>query len=215
MSRTIIFANGSIAEIEPIRDLLQPEDTIIAANGGTRHVLALGLVPSVIVGDLDSLTPAEREKAQGSNCKIVQYPRDKNETDLELALRFATETHSTQIVIVGALGGRLDQTLGNLSLLTRPEYAGLDVHLEDGTEAAWFVRKELEIHGKPGDIVSLLPWGQAVGGVTTKGLRWPLYDETLFPDETRGISNELVDSSGRISIKSGLLLVILRRARKT
>ena len=65
--------------------------------------------------------------------------------------------------------------------------------------------------GDPGDIISLIPWGVEVAGVTTNGLRWPLKDETLFPSNTRGISNELVAASATIQIRSGLLLVIQRR----
>ncbi len=214
MSRAVIFANGKIDGIEPVRKLLRAGDTIVAADGGTHHVLSLDLMPSTVIGDLDSLLAAERENLRGSGCKIAQFPQDKNETDLELALQFAVESGFGRILVIGALGGRLDQTLGNLSLLTKPEFANLDVHADDGREAAWFIRKELEIRGEPGDIVSLLPWGQAVGGVTTKGLRWSLQDETLFPDKTRGISNQLVNEIGWISIKTGLLLAILRRKRK-
>ncbi len=79
-------------------------------------------------------------------------------------------------MIVGALGGRLDQTLGNLSLLTEPELADLDIRLDDGVEEALFTRSRCEVHGKPADIVSLLPWGGEVTGVSTEGLRWPLHE---------------------------------------
>jgi len=177
-------------------------------------VLSLGLVPSIIIGDLDSLTDTDQKRAVTGGCEVIQHSRDKNETDLELALRFATESGYREILVVGALGGRLDQILGNLSLLTGPGFADLDIYVDDGTEAAWFVRKEQEINGAPGDTVSLLPWGVDVTGVMTKGLRWPLRDESLFPDKTRGVSNELVGMTGFVSIKSGLLLVILRRNQK-
>jgi thiamine pyrophosphokinase len=211
MSRAVIFANGHIPDIGAVPRLLHPEDVFIAADGGTHHLLALGLIPSVIIGDLDSLTEAEIMSSKSAGCKVIQRPRDKDETDLELALHLAVESGTREILVVGALGGRLDQTLGNLSLLTGAGFAGLDIRADDGTESAWFVRTGQEISGNPGDIVSLVPWGKSVSGVTTTGLRWPLSDESLHPDRTRGISNELLGETASISIKSGLLLVIHRR----
>jgi thiamine pyrophosphokinase len=143
--------------------------------------------------------------------EFKQFPRDKDETDLELALHYAIETGHREILVVGALGGRLDQTLGNLSLLTGPEFDALDVRTDDGVEEAFFTRIRCEIRGRPGDIVSLIPWGGEVSGISTEGLLWPLRNETLFPDKTRGISNEMSHEIASIILKSGLLLVIHHR----
>ena len=155
MSRAIIFANGRIENLERARGLLREKDVLIAADGGTRHVLRLGRMPAVLVGDLDSLSPRELERAKTGGCKIVQHPRDKDETDFELALRYAVEAGYSHILVIGALGGRLDQTLGNLSLLSGTECASLDIALDDGTERAWFVRQATEIQGQAGDLISL------------------------------------------------------------
>ena len=209
--RAIIFANGSLPDLEAARALLRPDDSLLAADGGTHHLLALGLLPSLVIGDLDSVTPDERRRLEAAGISLRQYPRDKNETDLELALQTAVAAAHTEILVVGALGGRLDQTLGNLSLLTAPSLAGLDVRLDDGCEEAFFVRRRSEVRGRAGEIVSLLPWGGEVAGVTTRGLRWPLHDEPLFPDRSRGVSNELDGESAAVSIRSGLLLVVHRR----
>ena len=84
----------------------------------------------------------------------------------------------------------------------------------NGIEEVFFVWNECEIHGTPGDLVSLLPWGGTVKGVTTSGLRWVLKDEDLYEYKTRGISNLLVAESASVSITSGLLLVIHRRITK-
>jgi thiamine pyrophosphokinase len=210
-SRAIIFANGSLPDLEAARRLLRPDDSLLAADGGTRHLLDLGLLPSLVIGDLDSVTADERRRLEAAGVALRQYPRDKNETDLELALQAAVAAGHTRILVVGALGGRMDQTLGNLALLTAPSLADLDVRLDDGLEEAFFVRTRAQVHGRPGEIVSLLPWDGQVDGVTTHGLRWPLHDEALFPDRSRGISNELTGEAAEVSIRSGLLLVIHRR----
>ena len=211
MPRALIFANGSLPDPEAARALIRPDDLIIAADGGTRHVLALGHTPAVIIGDLDSLPEAGRHEVEAARARIIQYSRDKNETDLELAIGYALESRPDTILVLGALGDRLDQTLGNLSLLSDPALAGFDVRLDDGVEEAFFCRSHAEIRGRSGHIVSLIPWGSRVEGVRTEGLQWPLRNETLYPQKTRGISNELLGEVARVDISSGLLFIVHRR----
>lgn len=212
MTRTVIFANGSLPSLESVRALLRPEDTLIAADGGARHLLALGLLPHLLVGDLDSLDAASLAQLEAAGVQIRRYPTDKDETDLELALRHALERQPNSILIVGALGGRLDQTLANLSLLTDPQLADLDLRLDDGAEEAFFCRAQAEVRGRSGEVVSLLPWGGPVEGVVTQGLRWKLSGETLYPHQSRGISNQMLGEAASVEIQSGLLLVVRERS---
>ncbi len=83
--RAVIFANGSLN----LPVALSPGDFIIAADGGAQHCLALGLIPAVVIGDLDSLTPADLEALEAQGAEIVQFPARKDFTDLELALKHA------------------------------------------------------------------------------------------------------------------------------
>jgi thiamine pyrophosphokinase len=212
MHRILIFANGQLPDLDAARALLRPDDFIIAADGGTRHALALGRNPNIIIGDMDSVTREEKQRLDEANTQIVLFPRDKNETDLELAIQHAVGMNPDQIVIVGALGGRLDQTLGNLALLSDLRLLTFDLRLDDGVEETFFCRSQAQVQGRSGDIVSLIPWGAPVEGVRTEGLRWPLSDETLYPYKTRGISNELLGGTATVQIRSGLLLIVHRRA---
>ena len=211
MSRCLIFANGSLPDLEAARRLLRGDDFILCADGGTRHALALGLTPSAIIGDFDSIADDEKRKMKMSGVEIIQHPRDKNETDLELALGHAIRLGYREIVIMGALGGRLDQTLGNLALLSDTHHASPVTRIDDGVESAQFCRGQARVEGRRGDLVSLIPWGGEVTGIRTEGLRWPLSDETLYPEKTRGISNELTGGTAHIQIKTGLLLIVHRR----
>jgi thiamine pyrophosphokinase len=213
MPRCIIFANGNLPDVKSARGLIRADDLILAADGGTRHALDLGLTPSVIIGDLDSAS-FDLKPLTEAGAKIIQYPRDKDKTDLELALDYAIENGQREILILAALGARLDQTLGNLSLLTNLQYAKLNIRLDDGVEEAFFARDQALIRGGSGDPVSLIPWGSEILGIHTEGLRWPLSNETLLPYQTRGISNEMLGNVASIKIKSGLLLVIHRRQSK-
>lgn len=211
--RAVIFANGQLRSPKRLAALLQPEDYLIAADGGLRHLHRLERTPHLLIGDLDSVTEEEVRRAAENGAEVRRYPREKDETDLELALKVAVEGGSRFIVIAAALGGRLDHTLGNLALLLRPELAGLDVRLEDGREEVFLIRDRAEIQGRAGDIVSLLPWNGPAEGVTTQSLRYPLCGETLFPDRTRGISNEMQGGTAQVSLCAGILLCIHTRKK--
>ena len=216
MQRIIIFANGEIPDLDKARSLPQMGDYILCADGGTRHALSLGVQPNLIIGDLDSAEEEAVQKFRDDGVIVEAYPRDKDETDLELAINRAIELKPKQIVIVAALGGRLDQTLANITLLTDLRLAPLranieqafDIRLDDGVEEILLCRDRVEVHGRSGDIVSLIPWGGAVSDIQTENLKWPLQKETLYPDKTRGISNEMIDKTASISIGSGLLLIV-------
>jgi thiamine pyrophosphokinase len=209
--RTIIFANGQFSDLQHVKDLLCPDDYIIAVNGGTHHALSIRAVPHAIIGDLDSLPPAERARVEAAGVQIISFPARKDETDLELALRHAVDKNATEIVIVAALGGRLDQSFANMFLLTLPELRGLNVRIVEGNQTAFLIHDEACITGKPGDTVSILPIGGAAVGVSNEGLEWPLYEDTLPLGTTRGMSNVLLGEQARISIRKGILLCIVIR----
>jgi len=212
MPRVIIFANGHLPDLEAARALLHADDYIIAADGGSNHLMEMGILPEIVIGDLDSVDEDTLFELTNAEVRIEQYSEDKDETDIELALRYAADLRPSAILIVGALGGRLDQTLANLSLLTDPTLYGIDICLDDGVEEAFFCRKQVEVRGRSGDTVSLIPWHGPVEGVTTEGLQWPLYSETLYPDKSRGISNVMLKDEASIRIQSGLLLIVRRRS---
>jgi thiamine pyrophosphokinase len=117
------------------------------------------------------------------------------------------------------LGGRLDQTLANLTLLANPQLStlrhgsgqALDARLDDGVEEIFLCRDQAQVQGRSGDLVSLIPWQGAVTEVETQNLKYPLRRETLYPEKTRGISNEMLGDSASVSIGSGLLLIVHRR----
>ena len=211
MQRIIIFANGNLPDLEKTRALLQKDDYILCADGGTRHALALGLTPKLVIGDMDSIQKDHWQKLEKTGVAIELFPRDKNETDLELAITRAIELKPTEIIVIAALGGRLDQTLANIALLSDVQLATFDVRLDDGVEEIFFCRSQVQIHGRSGDVVSLIPWGNPVHGIQTQNLKWSLNNETLYPEKTRGISNEMLSDVATVEINSGLLLVIHQR----
>jgi thiamine pyrophosphokinase len=211
LQRIIIFANGELPDLNKARLLLQPDDYIICADGGIRHALALNVHPHLIIGDMDSADPRQLQKFKQENVSMELFSHDKNETDLELAINRAIELKPKEINIIAALGGRLDQTLGNITLLADPQLSTFNVRLDDGVEEIFICREQAQVWGKRGDLVSLIPWHGAVTDVLTANLKWPLKSETLYPDKTRGISNEMLGETASIFVGSGSLLIIHRR----
>ena len=211
MQRIIIFANGELPNLEKARLLLQPDDYLICADGGTRHAHALGMTPHLVIGDMDSINKEEWHDFEKSGVSVELFPKDKNETDLELAIQRALELGAAEIIIIGALGGRLDQALGNIALLATALDNSRNIRIDDGVEEIFFCRDQAQVHGRNGDIVSLIPWGNPVHGVRTEGLKWPLNSESLYPEKTRGISNEMMREVASIKISSGVLLIVHTR----
>lgn len=209
--RAWIFINGHLPHAAALAQRIQPDETLIAADGGARHLLQMGLVPHILIGDLDSLTREEVESLKQQGCKVWRYPNDKDWTDLELALNYAVADGFQSLRLAAAGGGRMDQQLANILLLTRPELECCDVALDDGAEEIFLVRGERTLQGQPGDRVSLIPLDAQVTGVRTAGLQWPLQNEPLYRSATRGISNIMVSETAVISAHQGTLLCIHTR----
>jgi thiamine pyrophosphokinase len=208
--RAVIFTNGDLPDPEAVRAFLHADDYLIAADGGLKHMDRLHLRPHLLIGDMDSVEPSRLQELRNSPVEILRFPIEKDESDLELALQAALDRGFKSILIVAATGGRLDQTLGNIALLFHVP-VNVNVQLESGSEEILLCRNLVSIHGQPGDIVSLIPWGTSVKGVTTSGLKFTLKNETLLPDKTRGISNVMLRSKARIQITDGSLICIHTR----
>ena len=209
--RAIIFANGELPDPKKVAALISAADYLVCADGGLHHLLKVGLQPDLVIGDMDSVSPDELKALAANGVRLVRYPVDKDETDLELALRLVSGEGYHTIRIVAALGGRLDQTLGNIFLLARPELADADIRLEDGQQEVFLIRSLGMVNGQRGDTISLIPLTSQVTGVVTEGLRYPLLDEILYFDRTRGISNVLLGSEAVIRLREGILLCVHSR----
>jgi thiamine pyrophosphokinase len=164
-------------------------------------------LPDIIIGDLDSLPEAVRVWATTANIQIIQHPTDKNETDLELALLLAIHQQG-EIYVLGALGGRLDQTLANILLLAHPLLQGHNVQLVAPYQRAWLVEGYSEINGRQGDTISLIPLGGDTDIATTTGLKWPLQAERLTFGPARGVSNVMTADKAAVWVENGRLLCI-------
>jgi len=210
-----LFANGPLPNPAAVGRRINPQGFLIAVDGGLRHMKKLGLRPNLVIGDLDSADPALIQSLKKEKIEVRQHPVEKDQTDLELGIAAALEHQPRNIRILGALGGRIDQTLGNIFLLTKPELAEVDIRLVDGSQEAFIIRDSAQLKGEPGQRVSLLPLHGPAKGVRTQGLKYHLVGETLYTDKTRGISNVMEAALASIKLQQGLLLCIHEFSTKT
>jgi thiamine pyrophosphokinase len=196
-------------------------DLVVAADGGWEKAAALGLRPSLLAGDADSLShEAFAGAAATPGVEVELSPSAKDESDAELALLAALGRGARHVTMLGALGGqRFDHALANIALLALPDPDAAEMQLLDATTRVRLLRgrdgpgrpARLELDGAPGDLVSLLPQGLPAEGVTTHGLLYPLHDETLEPGPARGLSNVRLGALAAVSLRRGSLLVVETR----
>ncbi|WP_420421890.1 thiamine diphosphokinase [Simkania sp.] len=205
VEKVAVIANGAVADYDALLPALKGYDQYIAVDGGLHHCAALGVTPLFLVGDMDSVEP--EMKAKFPNVKELKFKREKDATDLELALEFLIKKNPRSITIFAGFGDRVDHSLSNLVLLTR--YPG-KVFLETETEVLGVIDKELELETHSGQTLSLIPMNGPALGITTDGLKWELKDDVLDKSFV-GISNEATGTSVLVSLKSGDLLFSIHK----
>jgi thiamine pyrophosphokinase len=181
---------------------------VIAADSGLDHAQRLGLHVDLVIGDLDSASPAALDRATQAGVPVERHPADKDATDLELALGAAIARRPRRIHVIGGHGGRLDHLLANALLLAAPAWAEAEITAQMGPARVAVVRRTTTLRGPPGGLVTLLAVGGPAGGVTTTGLRFALEEATLEPGSTRGVSNVASDDPVTVSVRSGVLIAI-------
>jgi thiamine pyrophosphokinase len=205
--RTFIVASSPNA-LPPAGLRPEPGDLVLAADGGANLCLAWGWPVDAVVGDMDSVDAAVRRQLEAQGTPFIVSPVDKDETDLELALRLALQRDATELVIAGALGARIDHTLGNLALLALPALAAVTARIVDGDQTIRLVRDDLVVPGRPGDTLSLIPFGGNAQGVTVSGVQWPLHEADLPLGPSLSISNRMTAQYAEINVQTGMLLAI-------
>lgn len=207
--KVVVVASGDVADGD-LRHL-DDADMVVAADGGAATVERAGHRVDLLVGDLDSAAPALVERLEAAGTRVDRHPSDKDASDTELALRAAVGAGASAVILLGATGGgRLDHELANVLLLADPAFAGFDLRLVRGSTTLRVARggASLPLEAPAGGIVTLLPIGGDVDGVTTEGLRWALDGATLRVGRSRGLSNEVVGSPASVRAARGTLLVV-------
>lgn len=210
--RAIILAGGPDVDERQLRETVRADDLVVVADGGLAHAVSLGLRPGAVLGDFDSATAGDVAAAERLGWSLTRVPREKDETDTELAVNWALSRGATEILLFGATGGRLDHTLANAMLLASLATAGIPATMVDCRhEVRAMAGGSLELPAAAGAYLSLIPLSAEVTGVTVSGAKYPLTNATLKFGKSLPVSNEFTGRPVQISAEAGLMLIITAR----
>ena len=199
----MLFLGGELRKTQRLIELTQKADVSVAADHGALNALKLGLQPDHIVGDFDSLPSKDLKKFK--KARIHRYPSNKDKSDGELALEFLLSQNPSEIIIFGTLGGRPDHSLSALQLLAKIPKTICAKMVSHDFEI-FFTEDQVMIHGKKGDLISLLPLERKGARVTTHGLFYTLKNQHLHFG-SHGLSNRMNAKKAVIKVLKGALFI--------
>lgn len=212
MRRAVVVIGGPHPEPkdpEARSELFDSASVVIAADSGLHLVNRLGRRADVVVGDMDSVDPDELARASRAGTEVIVHPRDKDQTDFELALAEVSGRGCDSAVVLGSPGGRLDHLIAATATLCSTRFADLALEAWWGDTHVVAVHRCAQLRGTPGQTVSLIATNGDALGVTTTGLQWPLNDETLHAGSSRGVSNTFVGDKASVRVDAGTLAAII------
>ena len=203
MRRCVIIGSAEITNYIDIKKALSESDFYIFCDGGLSHAEALGVSPNLIVGDFDS------HENPHADCETIALPREKDDTDTFFAAKEALKRGFSNFLLIGVCGGRLDHTLGNISILLHLHSNGASAVLLDD-----FSEMEI-VDDIPKSIPDTFPYFSVINidgsphGITIKNAKFTIENAEISPDFQCGISNEpLRGKTATVEVSSGRVLLI-------
>ena len=205
--RAAVFLNGAPDPPALLRRVATRADLVVAADGGARYALDAGIIPDLVVGDMDSLGEVREIEERG--VALERHPLRKDKMDGHLAVIAVRERGATAVDLLCAAGGRFSALFAVPHILLASERMNLAATMIAGWGRAFVLEAASRVvTGGPQDSVSVFPFTGPAIGVTLDGFAYPLEDARLEVGDTLGFHNELVGEEGRVSVREGALLVI-------
>ncbi len=205
--RFLIMTNGEYGDLNWYQGRAGRFSRVYCVDGGSRRAKQLGVVPDRVVGDMDSITEADRHYMEKNGARFSMFPPEKDFTDTQLALDLAVKEGAGEIVVWGGTGSRLDHTLSNLCSSVALVRRGVGVLFESPDVDVYLVRDRLSLPGRPGDTVSLIVMGDRATGVTLRGFRYPLDGVVLEGSWQWAVSNVVTGATPAVRVATGVLAV--------
>lgn len=202
----LVLLGGPLEATPELVEVAGRARLVVAADGGVRHAEALRVEPALWVGDFDSVNL--EDLTRWAHLPRLEYPRDKDATDAELAAQVALKSNPASLLFAGGLGGELDHELGNLMLAVALARRGVHTALSSGpTWAFALVPPGLELELKPGTPFSVVPLSD-LQGLSIRGGRWELTDAELPLGSGHGLRN-LAEGSVGVEFAGGYGLLVV------
>lgn len=202
--KAVIISGGKVPNQSILNKYITKNSYIICADSGFDALINTNIKPNLCIGDMDSV----KSSLVGQTTQI--YPKNKDKTDTEIAIDIAIKKGATEVILLGCSGNRLDHTLSNINMLKILLEHNIDGKMVDSNNIIMLCDSQIEVQSAKHCYCSLIPLTQCTG-VTTNGLKYSLKNESLSSKTSRGISNEFNSSLAKITLKSGLLLVIISK----
>ena len=207
--RAAIFLNGSPDSAGLLRRVAGRADLVIAADGGARYALETGVVPDLVVGDMDSLGEELAREVERRGTSLERHPLRKDKMDGQLAVLAARERGATVADLLCAVGGRPGALFAVPHILLAAERIGLRSTVVADRGQMFVVEAGYRmVEGVQEDSISIFPLSGPAAGVTLEGMEYPLENASLEPGDTLGFHNELIGTEAMVSVGEGAVLVI-------
>ncbi len=204
--RCVIFSGAEIDDCKLVASYLRNGDFVICADSGLRHAEKMNITPNLIIGDFDSFG----EIPDGKN--VVILPCEKDMTDTYAAAEKAVELGANEVIMFGAVGSRLDHTLGNIATLEYLRSKNVPARIIDSHNDIRLIKNETEIIKKEnGAFLSIVPLDERINGVDLMGVKYPLENAEIERSKTLSISNEITADYAQIAVRNGTALIIISR----
>lgn len=210
--KVLLVANGQLDSLQQLEQLIHETDFWVAVDGGMRYFVALNHKPHIWVGDMDSYKSESEVPDWLTDVGRLTFNPEKDLSDTALAIEKVLNYCKSeslgleQIILMGMLGGRLDHTLFNLSLLMQLHSAGIEAKIVGDSETIQGVGYPGEtcrtIENAQGMIMSLYPY-QNLEGISLEGFKYPLRNARMLQGDTLGLSNEIVAPKALVRVDKG------------
>lgn len=205
MKTIIIVAGGT----PPKR--VVPANFIIGVDQGALWLLRHGMTPDVAIGDFDSVTKKQKKYIHDHVKKYIEYPPQKDETDLELAAFQAIKQKPKEVWIYGAIGTRFDHVIGGIQVLLKLASYNICGYLVDKTNEIQIVRRELTLKRlRALPYVSIFPIGEKAI-VSLSGFHYNVSHRIFRSGSTHGVSNEITGRTAQVLVHTGEIFLIRSR----
>lgn len=205
----LIVSGGDAPSPDFLKSRAEGALKIIAADRGAGYCLRAGVRPDFVVGDMDSLSPADLGRLQASGVPLERHSREKDETDTELALNLAISQGAAEVEMLACTGDRFDHTLANIHLLLAARRRGVEAWILSESFKIFLVDSQARLTGMEGATLSLLPLSFEVKGISLSGFRWDLSGASMEVGSPVGISNRVVSLEAVIRVEEGVLVAEL------
>lgn len=204
----VVICGGTINDYDYMKRYFEGAGLIVAADSGAHHCKNFSIIPDIMAGDFDSVNENDFSRLASAGVEIIRFPVEKDKTDSELAAEIAAERGSDRIILMGAVGTRLDHSISTVFLLKKLLDRGIEGIIVDERNEIRLIKSSIEIVREDRMYVTLLPLAGDAKGVSTRGLYYPLKNATLETGSSRGVSNEFCEDRAFVSVEEGYLLVI-------